>query len=364
MKATGTNRAKPPAARVQARRPQGRISRADKSAATRRKLIAAATQIVGLEGYANASVAKITSRARVAQGTFYNYFENQQDLFDHLLPELGQQLLDYIRKRLAGCKEGLKREQIGFQAFFEFLDRTPEFYRVLSEAEMFSPKAYRDHMDNMTNGYVRALRKSQQKGALQGYSQQELDVLVCILLAARNYIAYHFIYRDRTYSPLPPSVVQTYMKFITGGVNFGSDSATGPRHKRGNATNGAADTIAPPRIETVKSGPSAAVLKMSLSESQLGSGGAVQNPTLYELIEAAAASVAGHGAMRPPKLLNMSVDLLAPARAGLLFGSAQCERRGDGVAHISVQITEGRRDGRALATGRLLFTAPPDNGSV
>lgn len=357
MKPTGTTRAKPPATPAPSRRPEGRISRADKSAATHRKLIAAATQIVGLEGYANASVAKITARARVAQGTFYNYFESQQDLFDHLLPELGQQLLDYIRKRLAGCKEGLKREEIGFQAFFEFLNRTPEFYRVLSEAEMFSPKAYRDHMDNMTNGYVRALRKSQQKGALQGYSQQELDVLVCILLAARNYIAYHFIYRDRTHGPLPPSVVQTYMKFIAGGVGYGTDGTAAPRQKR---ANGAANAITPPRIDTVKSGPSAAVLKMTLSNSQLGSGGAVANPTLYELIETAAAAVAGHGAMRPPKLLNMSVDLLAPAHAGILFASAQCERRGDGIAHISVQIAEERRDGKAIATGRLLFAAPAD----
>ena len=55
-------RNKPTSERAQPQRPPGRISRADKSVATRRKLIAAATQIVGLEGYADASVAKITSR--------------------------------------------------------------------------------------------------------------------------------------------------------------------------------------------------------------------------------------------------------------------------------------------------------------
>lgn len=30
-----------------------------------------------------------------AQGTFYNYFASQQDLFDYLLPELGGELLDF-----------------------------------------------------------------------------------------------------------------------------------------------------------------------------------------------------------------------------------------------------------------------------
>ena len=40
--------------------------------------------IVGELGYAGASVALITARADVAQGTFYNYFESRQDLLDQL----------------------------------------------------------------------------------------------------------------------------------------------------------------------------------------------------------------------------------------------------------------------------------------
>jgi AcrR family transcriptional regulator len=356
-------RRRPTSPRGQARRPSGRLSRADKSAATRRKLISAATQIVGLEGYANASVSKITARARVAQGTFYNYFDSQQDLFNHLLPELGQQLLDYIGKRLAGCKESLTREEIGFQAFFDFLSQTPEFYRVLNEAEMFSPTAFRDHMDNMTKGYVRSLRRSQQKGELKGFSDKELEVLVCILLSARNYISYHFIYRDHTNDHLPPWVVQAYMKFIIGGVNFGLSNPQLSRRQRSHALHGGkVETLAPPKIETVRANASAALLKMRLSDAYLGSNGAIKHPILFELMEAAAAPVAGTGAMRAPKLINLTVSLLVPTRASLLVASSHCDSRGDGVALVSVQIAEGERGGKAVATGQLLFASPPDNG--
>ena len=59
-------------------------------------------KVVGAEGYAHASVAKVTALAEIAQGTFYNYFASQQDLFDQLLPELGTELLDFIRTRIAG----------------------------------------------------------------------------------------------------------------------------------------------------------------------------------------------------------------------------------------------------------------------
>src|SRR5262245_18016791 len=91
---------------------QPRMRRAEKLQETRRRLIDAAAKVVGAEGYANASVAKITALAEVAQGTFYNYFASQQDLFDQLLPELGGQLLDVIRERVTGIGDSLKREEI------------------------------------------------------------------------------------------------------------------------------------------------------------------------------------------------------------------------------------------------------------
>src|SRR5262245_5670709 len=97
-----------------------RMRRADKLQETRRRLIDAAAKVVGAEGYANASVAKITTLANVAQGTFYNYFASQQDLFDHLLPELGGELLDFIRERVSGITDSIEREEVGFGAFFEF----------------------------------------------------------------------------------------------------------------------------------------------------------------------------------------------------------------------------------------------------
>lgn len=336
-------------------RPRRGMTRADKSAATRRKLIAAATQIVGLEGYANASVAKITARARVAQGTFYNYFASQQDLFDQLLPEVGQQLLDYIRKRLGGCKDGLEREQIGFQAFFEFLHRTPEFYRILNEAETSSPKAFRDHMDNMTQGYLRSLRRSKQEGELGGYSEEELDVIVCILLAARNYISYHYIYRDGSNDPLPAWVLKTYLKFITGGFTFGEVNARSRRQRLPASNAGSRISAPPPRMELVSADDSSATLKARISEAHRDLSGAVRRGIVLELIETAAMAVASGGGKRFPKLLNLTVGLLATTRAKTLVAAARCDQRADGVAHVSVRVTEDRRDGSVMATAQLLF---------
>ena len=49
-----------------------KLSRGDKQEYTRRALMEAAIAVVGEEGYAEATVAKMTQRAKIANGTFYN----------------------------------------------------------------------------------------------------------------------------------------------------------------------------------------------------------------------------------------------------------------------------------------------------
>jgi AcrR family transcriptional regulator/acyl-coenzyme A thioesterase PaaI-like protein len=333
------------------------MTRADKLAATRRKLMTAVTEIVGEEGYGNASVAKITARARVAQGTFYNYFKSQQDLFDQLLPELGTQLLDRIRSRVADHPEGLKREEIGFRAFFEFLADTPEFYRILNEAETISPKAFRDHMSNMIQGYLRALRRSQEQGGLPGYSADELEVVVCILLGARNYLSYHYMVCAGHVGPAPEWMVRAYMKFVTGGLLYGGTS--GPTYRPKRLTVGESNGTT--RVEgrrVIAVGNSGAVLELSVQDGDRDPTGLLRYGVLLDLASSVAELAAGSERPPVPTLLNLAISMLAPTRARRLVATARCQRRGDAaVLHVGVAIHEDRSDGAAVMTGQATFVA-------
>jgi AcrR family transcriptional regulator len=92
--------------------PKPRLTRAEKAEATRTRLFEAAIGIVGEMGYAAASVALITARANVAQGTFYNYFESRQDLLDQLLPSLSLRLHALIRQRVMEAPDdAIEREK-------------------------------------------------------------------------------------------------------------------------------------------------------------------------------------------------------------------------------------------------------------
>jgi len=149
---------------IDVKRPQrAKKTRAQKSVEARAALFQAAAEIVGEYGYADASITRITQRANLAQGTFYNYFASRQEIFDELLPVLGAQMMEHIRHRAVGGKTFLEREELAFRAFFSYLKRAPYFLRILNEAEMAAPRAFRQHLANMSTGYVRFLQKAREQ---------------------------------------------------------------------------------------------------------------------------------------------------------------------------------------------------------
>jgi len=175
-------------------------TRADKQALTRRALLQAAIDIVGQEGYGAATVARITARAKVANGTFYNYFSNQQDIFDQLLPFLREILIAHLKAQVPESSRGIARERARFMAYFDFCRKNPAFLRVYNEAEVFAPAAYQRHVVTMYEGYQRALLRSVASDEITDYSEQELAPMAFMLMGIRSYMTmlYQHNYMDRT----------------------------------------------------------------------------------------------------------------------------------------------------------------------
>ena len=148
-----------------------KLTRAERNDELKRRLFDAAAKVVGRLGYAEASVASITELAKVAQGTFYNHFENRQELLDNLLPTIGVENGPlHPRANDVGAPSAVKESE-RFRAFFEFLREGPEFPRILNEAEIFAPKAYQRHLDNIATAYVRILKRAREVGDVDDYSR-------------------------------------------------------------------------------------------------------------------------------------------------------------------------------------------------
>lgn len=193
-------------------------SRAEKSERIRAALFRAAEQVVGEVGYAGASVALITARAGVAQGTFYNYFQSRQDLLDQLLPALGQQLLEHVRTCARSGSDYAQRDSLSFRAFFSFLAQAPHFFRILNESESFAPRGHKAHFDTTAAGYVEFLKKGVASGEFHGWQAREMEVVAYVLMAARSYLAWRYVYGEERHAQIPDWVSQVYDKLISYGL--------------------------------------------------------------------------------------------------------------------------------------------------
>lgn len=212
-------KAKPGAAKTATAAPTARkLSRAERNDAVKRRLFEAAAKVVGEYGYADASVARITDRAGVAQGTFYNHFGNRQELLDQLLPAIGQEMVHFIRERADAAPTEAEKEVERFRAFFDFLREVPEFPQILNDAEVFAPAGFQQHLDNIASSYVRVLKRGRGKGGLGDFTDDELEAVVHILMGARSYLSRRYATAGEEGAAVPDHVVSAYEKLLRGGL--------------------------------------------------------------------------------------------------------------------------------------------------
>lgn len=135
--------------------------------ATRRKLLAAAELELGERGFHAASVASITRRAGVGQGTFYLYFPSKEDALRELVRHMGRELRRALAEATAGLEPRLEVERAGFEAFVRFALEHRNLYRIVMEAQFVDEEVYRDYYRSLAAGYAAGLAAAQAKGEIR-----------------------------------------------------------------------------------------------------------------------------------------------------------------------------------------------------
>ncbi|WP_323793768.1 TetR/AcrR family transcriptional regulator [Nocardioides sp.] len=135
-----------------------------KGTATKKSIIDAAEAIFAEHGYADASVARITERAGVGQGTFYLYFDSKLQVFEELVEDLNRRVRHAMTEASAGAETRLEGERAGFRAFFAFTAEHPALYRVVREAEFVSPSSLTLHYTRIVEGYIKNLTHARSRG--------------------------------------------------------------------------------------------------------------------------------------------------------------------------------------------------------
>ncbi len=133
---------------------------------TRQRILAAAERQIGERGFAETSVVSITQEAEVAQGTFYVYFRTKEEVLRELVLRMGRRLRRSLTLATAGIDDRLEVERRGIHAFFDFVRKNPNLYRVVAESQFVDEAAYRAYYTDFAASYRSGLEAAVARGEI------------------------------------------------------------------------------------------------------------------------------------------------------------------------------------------------------
>lgn len=122
---------------------------------TRRALLDAARDLVFEKGHDRVSVQEITSRARVATGTYYNYFQSKQDIFIAVAEDMRAQLAEDLESTRAAIKDPAMLVTMTLRYYFQqALDNQDwrEFTRCTGLTDMLLLQPAEQAVEDITRG--------------------------------------------------------------------------------------------------------------------------------------------------------------------------------------------------------------------
>ena len=154
--------------------------------ATLEKLIDAAAAVFYEKGFNGGSIADITRRAGVGNGTFYIYFDSKISVYRHLLQDYSKRIRSRSAKAIEGCNSRREAERLGIRSFFEYAVEDPSIFNIIWESLYIDKTLFYDFYATFSKSYVRGLKEAQVEGEVRDIDPA---VLSYVLMGITNFVA-------------------------------------------------------------------------------------------------------------------------------------------------------------------------------
>ncbi len=171
---------------------EGKAPRTARGAKTMRKILDAALAEFGEKGFSESSVVSITSRAKVALGTFYTYFDSKEALFAALVQDMSAKVRDHVAPVFAEATDGLDAERRALAAYLDFVEGHKEVYRIIDEAEFVDPAGFRRHYETTAARIASRLKAAADRGEMVGGDALALEVRAWAMMGVNVFLGLRF----------------------------------------------------------------------------------------------------------------------------------------------------------------------------
>jgi len=171
---------------------EGKAPRTARGQRTLRKILDAALQEFGEKGFSEGSIVGITSRARVALGTFYTYFDSKEAVFQEVVRDMSAQVRDHVAPVLAGSADTLDGEGRALVSFLEFVRTHREVYRIIDEAEFVDPAGFREHYETTARRIAGRLTATAARGEIRAANPFATEVRAWAIMGMNVFLGLRF----------------------------------------------------------------------------------------------------------------------------------------------------------------------------
>lgn len=189
---------------------------------TMNRIIKAAETEFGRKGYYNTGINDIATRAKVASGTIYLYFNDKYSLYVHLLTQYGHRIRKAIAKDTEKCATRHEVEREGLLSFLRLVKKRPYMYNIIWESLYIDPKLFAEYYETFASRYKQQLDKAQGE-----VTQMDTTVMAYCLMGISNFLGLKYVFFDKDADL--EYVVDEAMKFLSLGALNGLLAPAAPK---------------------------------------------------------------------------------------------------------------------------------------
>ena len=178
---------------------------------TMNRIIKAAETEFGRKGYYNTGINDIATRAKVASGTIYLYFDDKYSLYVHLLTQYGHRIRKEIAKSTEKCANRHELEREGLLAFLRLVKKRPHMYNIIWESLYIDPKLFAEYYETFASRYKHQLDMAQGE-----VTQMDTTVMAYCLMGISNFLGLKYVFFDKDADL--EYVVDEALKFLSLGA--------------------------------------------------------------------------------------------------------------------------------------------------
>ena len=171
----------------------GKVPRTARGQRTLRKILDAALDEFGEKGFSDGSIVGITSRAKVALGTFYTYFDSKEAVFRALVQDMSERVRLIVAPALSDASDAIDRERLALIALLGLIQSHKPVYRIIDEAEFVYPEGYRRHYEGAAERIAGRLKVAAEQGQVRPEASDfEEEVRAWAIMGANVFVGLRF----------------------------------------------------------------------------------------------------------------------------------------------------------------------------